>query len=119
MVSPGAVAFRRDMFLRIPLFADVKTLADLRQMQVDRRLMKVNAKRVQHDYAVGERVLVRKSYRVGNKLRPRAEGPFQILRVHTNGTITILRPRGIHERINIRRMKPYREPRPVSTEGGE
>ena len=33
------------------------------------------------------------------------DGPFKILRVHTNGTVTVERGR-IHERITIRRIKP-------------
>jgi hypothetical protein len=35
-------------------------------------------------------------------------GPFSITRVHTNGTVTIETSPGVVERMNIRRLKPYR-----------
>jgi hypothetical protein len=40
------------MYLNIPLIANVLTLADLRQKQIDKRLMRANAKRKTHDYQV-------------------------------------------------------------------
>ena len=41
------------------------------------------------------------------KLDARAEGPFIIEQVHTNGTVSITRAPNIVERINVRRLKPY------------
>ena len=41
-------------------------------------------------------------------LQDRENGPFRVIQVHTNGTITIQRTPHIVERINIRRVKPYR-----------
>jgi hypothetical protein len=36
-------------------------------------------------------------------------GPYRVLQTHVNGTITIeLRP-GVSERLNIRRIIPYKE----------
>ena len=40
-------------------------------------------------------------------LQDRGIGPFRIIQVHTNGTITIPRTPHIVERINIRRVNPY------------
>ena len=42
-------------------------------------------------------------------LQERAEGPYRIVQVHVNGTVTVERTRGVHERINIRRIRPYVE----------
>ena len=43
------------------------------------------------------------------KLGIRTQGPYKIIQVHTNGTLTMeLRP-GITERINIRRVIPFHE----------
>ena len=43
------------------------------------------------------------------KLGMRTTGPYTILQTHVNGTVTIeLRP-GISERLNIRRIIPYKE----------
>ena len=42
------------------------------------------------------------------KLHPRFEGPYAIVEVHTNGTVTIQRKPNVTERINIRRLKPFK-----------
>ncbi len=43
----------------------------------------------------------------GEKLSPKATGPFRISKVHTNGTVTLqIKPRTF-QRINIRRIRPY------------
>jgi hypothetical protein len=39
----------------------------------------------------------------------RTEGPYPINRVHVNGNLTIELRNGVTERINIRRVLPYRE----------
>ena len=59
-ISPGALAFRRDMNLDIPLMADVLTLQQLRQRQIDHRLLRANAGRRSHDFQVGDQVLVKR-----------------------------------------------------------
>ena len=43
-----------------------------------------------------------------SKLEPRAHGPYRIERVYANGTINILRRENVIERINIRRVIPFR-----------
>ena len=81
-------------------------IQEKRQQLIDSRLVQENRKRFSYDYAEGEEVL--KLIYKPNKLQPRAEGPYKIERVHTNGTLTIrLRPY-VTERISIRRVKPYR-----------
>jgi hypothetical protein len=37
------------------------------------------------------------------------EGPYRIVTVHVNGTVSIKLTPGIIERINIRRIIPYQE----------
>jgi hypothetical protein len=44
------------MYLNIPLIANVLTLADLKQKQIDKCLMRANAKRKTHNYQVGDQV---------------------------------------------------------------
>ena len=105
--TPGGLAFGRDMILDIPLIADLEFIQQNRQQLIDQRLIKQNLKRFSYDYIIGEKVL--KLIYKPDKLQPRAEGPYLIEQVHTNGTLTIrLNPYTI-ERINIRRVKPYRE----------
>ena len=103
--SPGALVFQRDMFLNLPLITDIITLTRNRQAQIDRRLLRVNARRLHHEYAVSQ--LVYKLNFGCDKLDPVCHGPFPILRIHTNNTVTSkIGP--IHERISIRHLTPAR-----------
>ena len=104
--TPGALAFSRDMFLNIPLVADWQAIAARREQHINDNLRRANKKRRQYDYTSGQKVL--KKVHDPTKLGVRHSGPYAIERVHVNGTITIqLRP-GLSERINIRRVIPYR-----------
>ena len=104
--TPGALAFSRDMFLNVPLIADWQAISRRREHHVNENLRRANAKRRQYDYVAGQLVL--KKVHKPTKLGVRTEGPYKVQRVHVNGTLTIeLRP-GLTERINIRRLIPYR-----------
>ena len=103
--TPGALVFQRDMFLNIPLIANLQTIRDRRQILIDENLRRQNLKRRSFDYAVGQRVLVKVP--MPGKLDQRATGPFLIHQVHANGTLTIQRNLNIQERINVRRVIPY------------
>ena len=104
--TPGALAFSRDMFLNIPLIADWQAIAQHREQFINENLRHANRKRRQYDYAPGQQVL--KKVHDPTKLGVRKTGPYAVEQVHVNGTVTIeLRP-GVSERINIRRIEPYR-----------
>ena len=105
--SPGSMAFHRDMILNIPLLVDFELIRQRRQAMIDRTLLRANAKRISHDYQPGERAL--KIATATSKLDPQAVGPYTIERVHTNGTVVLRLNDHVTERINIRRIKPYRE----------
>ena len=68
--------------------------------------MNFNAKRIQHDYAVGDQVWKKEYIGLSDKLKPTCSGPYPIDRVHTNGTLTIRLNPNMTERINIRRVRP-------------
>ena len=104
--TPGALAFSRDMFLNVPLIADWQTIARRREHHVNENLRRANARRRHYDYAEGQQVL--KKVHDPTKLGVRTSGPFVIKRVHVNGTLTIQLRDGVTERINIRRLLPYR-----------
>eukprot|EP00804_Cyclotella_cryptica_P009095 CCRYP_003175-RB/>CCRYP_003175-RB protein AED:0.38 eAED:0.38 QI:0/0/0/1/0/0/2/0/302 len=104
--APGSLAFARDMFLNVPLIADWQSIARLREHHVNENLRRANRKRYQFDYAPGQQVL--KKVHNTTKLGVRMDRTYTIERVHVNGNLTItLRP-GVTERINIRRVLPYR-----------
>jgi transposase InsO family protein len=104
--SPGALSFGRDMFLDIPLIADILAIRNSRQLLVDKRLLRANAKRIKHDYAQGDLVWKRNYIGLSDKLKATVSGPFEITRVHTNGTATIRLSPMVTERISIRRIRP-------------
>jgi hypothetical protein len=108
-MSPGALVFRRDMFLDIPLLADLTVIRDRRQAMIDENLRRQNLRQRDYDYQVGQQVLLIASGTYIGKLSPTtSEGPFTIVQVHTNGTVTIQRNEHTTERINIRRLRPFR-----------
>jgi hypothetical protein len=104
--SPGEIAFHRNMFLNIPIIADLEGLHSKRAALVQKNLEFANRRRIRYDYRQGQRVLVK---HIKDKLGDRTEGPFPILQIHTNGTVTIQRKPGIAERINIRRLIPIKD----------
>ena len=104
--TPGALAFSRDMFLNVPLIADWQAIAARREQHINDNLRRANQKRRQYDYTAGQKIL--KKVHNPTKLGVRTSGPYTIQRVHVNGTITIQLRQGISERINIRRVIPYR-----------
>jgi transposase InsO family protein len=104
-ISPGALVFHRDMFLDVPIIADLHLLQQQRQALINKNLMRANRKRISHDYQPNDEVLIL-AYKA-NTLDPQATGPFTIHSVHTNGTITINYNQYVRERISIRRVRPY------------
>ena len=96
----------RDMFLNIPLVADWHVIARRREQLIHESLRRQNLKRRTYDYIVGQQVL--KKVHDPTKLGQRTEGPYTIVTVHVNGTVSIQLSPSVVERINIRRVIPYR-----------
>ena len=105
-ISPGAFVFRRGMFLYLPIMVDLVRKQQRRQLMIDENLVRQNKKRRDFNYAVGQEILIKAVN--PSKLEPRAHGSYRIERVYTNGTIDVLRRENVIERINIRRVIPFR-----------
>jgi hypothetical protein len=90
------------MFLNVPLIADWQAITHTREYHVNENLWKQH----QFDYALGQQVL--EKVQDPTKLGVRTECPYTIERVHVIGNLTILQHEAIIERINIRRVLPYR-----------
>jgi len=95
------------MLFDIPFVADWHKIGDYRQRQTDHSKIRENNNRVDYDYKVSDKVLIRKD---GILLR-KAESiwrkePWTITDVHTNRTIRIQCGTKL-ERINIRRVTPF------------
>ena len=106
--SPGAIVFHRDMFLDIPYIADLITLRNKRQLRIDSNLRTENNRRRNYDYRQNDYVyeLTKTKHPLFSKIRTQAQGPYRILQVHTNGTLTIQRTNNVIDRVNIRRLRP-------------
>jgi hypothetical protein len=106
--SPGAAIFGRDMLFDILFIVDWQKIGEHRQRLTDLNNARENKGRIEYDYKVGQKVLVRKegSLRKSESIWHRK--PWLITSVHTNGTITVQHGNKL-ERMNIRRVKPFVE----------
>ena len=57
--SPGNLVFRRDMFLDLPVIADLVVIRNKRQQLIDENLRRQNARRREYRYAAGQQVLIK------------------------------------------------------------
>ncbi len=106
--SPGAAIFGCDMLFDIPFIADWKQVGEHRQCQTDLGNKRENKTRVDHDYKVGDKILIRKDSILCKAESRWIKEPWTITTVHTNGTIRI-QCGTKSERINIRRVTPFSE----------
>ena len=106
--TPGQLVFGRDMVLSISHVADWHYIKKRKQNQIGKDNKRENSKRINHVYQTRDKVLVERHF-TGNppKLSRPYDGPYSVVQCHTNGTITIRRG-AINERINIRRVHPYK-----------
>jgi hypothetical protein len=87
--SPGAAIFGQDMLFDILFVADWCKIGDWRQLLTDPGNQQENAKQIDYDYKVGDKVLL-----INEGILRKAESsygkePWTITIVHTNGTIRI------------------------------
>lgn len=108
--APGTLSFGRDMIYNESIDFDFGNINQRRQRRVDRDNKRSNSKRYSFDYKVGGQVM--KRIFDPTKLQHVWNGPHKILQVHVNGNITIRLSDHLTERLNIRRVKPYKQPTP-------
>jgi hypothetical protein len=106
--SPGAAIFGRDMLFDIPFIADWQKIREHRQKLTDLNNARENKGRIDYDYKVGQKVLLKKEGIICNAESRWHKKPRLISSVHTNGTITVQCGNKI-ERMNIWRVKPFEE----------
>ena len=104
--SPGALVFQRDMIMNVPLIANLYSIQQRRQQLIDENLRRTNARRIQHNYSIGDRVMVVEYD--PTKLDAKKRGPFTIVRVFTNGTVRLQIAAHVQETFNIRKIWPYK-----------
>ena len=103
--TPGQLVFGRDMLLNVKFIADWEAIRLRKQRDIDRNNAKENGLRINHDYQVGDKVLITNND-IHRKLNCPTKGPFTIVQTYTNGTVRV-KNGAVTERINIRRCTPY------------
>jgi hypothetical protein len=89
--SPGAAIFGRDMIFDIPFIADWKTIGEHRQKLTDCNTDHKNEGRIDYDYKVGQKILVRNKGILHKAQSMWQKDPWTITTVHTNRNITVQR----------------------------
>jgi hypothetical protein len=93
------------MVMNIPLITDLTLIQNNRQRLIDERAISSNARCHSYDYQPGQEVL--KLVYQPDKLEPHAQGPYDMIAVHTNVTLTIQLNAHTTECISIRNVKPF------------
>ncbi len=106
--SPGAAIFGRDMLFDIPFIAHWQNIGEHRQRLTDLNNAHENKGRINYDYKVGQKVLLRKEGILRNAESRWHKKPWLITSVHIDGTITVQRGKKI-DKMNNRRVKPFEE----------
>jgi hypothetical protein len=80
-------------------------LKNKKQQASDLNVHRENTKRIKYDYKVNDLILLDRGI-LQRKLIPKRDGPYQVNRVYSNGTLKILK--GIYvQRVSIRQCTPY------------
>ncbi len=98
--SPGAAIFGRDMLFDILFIADWQKIGERRQRLTDLNNAREYEDRIDYDYKVSQKVLLRKEGILHNAESIWHKRSRLITTVHTNGTITVQCGNKIN-RINI------------------
>ncbi len=96
--SPGAAIFGQDMLFDIPFIAYWQKIGEHRQQLTDLNNACVNKGRIDYDYKVGQKVLLRKEGILRNAESRWHKKAWLITSVHTNGTIVVQRKKKIDRR---------------------
>ena len=105
--TPSQLVFGRDAILNMQFEANWNFIREHKQRIIKKNNQRENAKRIEHTYREGNKVL----YAVDMKSKYGEDpfkGPYKIVKVNDNGTVC-LRMGAVTETINIRLIKPYRE----------
>ena len=95
------------MILPINHIANWKYIRQQKQAQIEKGLICENSTRIDDDYNIGDKVMVRMNQYY--KYKTLFQGPYEIIQVRTNRTVTI-QTGAVTARLNIRFLKPYNNP---------
>ena len=103
--TPAQLVFGRDAILNVKHETDWAYIKKRKNKITKQNNIQENKKRKQHDYKVNDKVLIKEpsNLKYGTDAY---SGPFKIIKVNTNGTVT-LKKGCIEDVYNIRNIKPY------------
>ena len=94
----------RDAILNIKHVADWEHIQQHKQFRINHNNKRENMRRNNHQYKVGEKILVKQKKHSKHELE--FMGPFPITKIYDNGTVHF--QKGIiNDAVNIRRIKPF------------
>ncbi len=91
--------------MNVKVIADWAAVRLKKQKDIDKNNVKENDLRINHDYQIGDKVLITNND-IDRKLNRPTKGPFHIIQVYTNGTTHVKNGAGT-EQIIIRCCTPY------------
>ncbi len=103
--SPEQLVFGRDMFLPIKFVADWTRIHQQKKKKIEESNQRENKTRIPHKYKRGDKVLLTTPGKLPKMRAPR-DGPYEVVEVHDNGTVTI-RDGHVERLVNQRRLTPY------------
>ncbi len=110
--TPMQLVFGRDAILNVGFQADWQYIKDRKQKLIIQNNKRENAKRIAHEYQVGDRVTILQpnNQKHGGTLY---KGPFTIDRVYDNGTVRLAQPTKnggvVYQQWNVRNIHPYKD----------
>ena len=109
--TPSQLIFGRDAMLNVRFQADWKYISDRKTRLIKQNNERENKTRIPHEYKVDDLVTVKEDHSRKHAGSLYA-GPYRIIRVHDNGTVTLSQDtnRGgvVTQRWNIRNIFPYK-----------
>ena len=101
--SPMQLVFGRDAILNTKHVANWEQIRQRKQLGINHNNMQENMQRNNHQYKVGDKILVKRKKNYKQELE--FMGPFPITQINYNGTLSF--QKGIiNDATNIRRIKP-------------
>jgi hypothetical protein len=99
------LVFGQDVMLNISHVTNWEHIRQRKQDQINENNKRENAKRLDHQYTLGDQILPRRKKNLKHELE--YEGPYSLTAINDNGTVRF--QKGIiNDVVNLRRIKPYR-----------
>jgi hypothetical protein len=97
--------FNRDMLFDLSFTTSYNDLKNIKQKASDLNVDCENKKRIKYDYKVNDLILLDRGT-LQRKLVPKRDGPYQVIRVYSNGTLKI-RKDIYAQQVSIHQCTPY------------